>query len=32
MKATMAKMLHAQRSITAAKLLSATRPLPRLLR
>src|SRR5580692_3288522 len=32
MKRTMAKMLSAQRSMTAAKLLSARRPLPRLLR
>jgi hypothetical protein len=30
MNKTMAKMLHAQTSIIAAKLLSATRPLPRL--
>jgi hypothetical protein len=30
MKRTIAKMLHAQSSITAAKLLSARRPLPRL--
>ena len=32
MKATIAKMLHAQTSMTAAKLLSAKLPLPRLLR
>src|SRR5438270_5479525 len=31
-KRTIAKMVQAQRSITAAKLLSAMRPLPRLLR
>jgi hypothetical protein len=32
MKRTMAKMLNAQRSMTAAKLVSAMRPLPRLFR
>src|SRR6266566_682281 len=32
MKRTIAKILQAQTSMTAAKLLSATRPLPRLLR
>ena len=32
MKRTMTKMLHAHNSMTAAKLLSAIRPLPRLLR
>ena len=32
MKRTIAKMLHAQTSMTAAKLLSARRPLPRWLR
>src|ERR1700733_3472441 len=32
MNRTMAKMLSAQRSMSAAKLLSAMRPLPRLLR
>jgi hypothetical protein len=31
-KSTMAKMLNAQMSMTAAKLLSAKLPLPRLLR